>query len=248
MTAPPRRRIVVLASGGGSNLAAILAYLESLGDARCADVVAVASDRAAAGALERARARGVEAVQLHTARTPAGEPAEAMLERLRPDVIALAGYLRLVPEHVVRQYHGRIVNVHPALLPGFGGPGMYGARVHEAVLRAGTHVSGPTVHFVDEEFDRGAIIAQWPVPVLPTDDPATLAARVLRAEHALYPRVVHALAAGTVRLGADGRTAWTAPLTMDDPQFALLDAAAGAPSPDQFRIDARYPGAVPSLS
>jgi phosphoribosylglycinamide formyltransferase/phosphoribosylglycinamide formyltransferase-1 len=101
---------------------------------------------------------------------------------------------------VVHRYAGRIINVHPALLPGFGGPGMYGARVHEAVLAAGVTVTGVTVHFVDEEYDRGTIIAQWPVPVLQGDDARSLAARVLRVEHLLYPRVVDAVAGGAVTL------------------------------------------------
>jgi phosphoribosylglycinamide formyltransferase/phosphoribosylglycinamide formyltransferase-1 len=94
------------------------------------------------------------------------------------------------------------MNVHPALLPAFGGAGMYGERVHEAVLASGVLVTGVTVHFVDEEYDRGSIIAQWPVPVVAGDDPATLAARVLRVEHVLYPRVVDAVAGGRITLAA----------------------------------------------
>ena len=100
-----------------------------------------------------------------------------------------------------------MLNVHPALLPAFGGPGMYGARVHRAVLDARRALTGPTVHFVDEVYDHGPIIAQWPVPVFASDDAASLAARVLRAEHLLYPRVVDAVAGGEVRLDAEGRVA-----------------------------------------
>jgi phosphoribosylglycinamide formyltransferase-1 len=106
----------------------------------------------------------------------------------------LAGYLKLVHASVVARFRGRMINVHPALLPEFGGPGMYGRRVHEAVLASGAKESGATVHFVDEEFDRGAIIAQERVPVEPGDTPETLAARVLEAEHRLLPRVVLELA------------------------------------------------------
>jgi Folate-dependent phosphoribosylglycinamide formyltransferase PurN len=120
------------------------------------------------------------------------------------DLVVLAGYLRLVPIEVVRAHRGRIVNVHPALLPAFGGPGMYGGRVHRAVLESGTRVTGATVHFVDEEYDRGATIAQWPVPVLAGDSAETLAARVLRVEHLLLPRAVDAVARGEVRLDDDG--------------------------------------------
>jgi phosphoribosylglycinamide formyltransferase 1 len=109
------------------------------------------------------------------------------------EFIALAGYLRLVPAAVVAAYRGRLVNIHPALLPAFGGAGMYGRRVHEAVLAAGCAVTGATVHFVDDRYDEGRIIAQWPVPVLPGDSADVLGARVLRVEHRLYPAVVAAL-------------------------------------------------------
>jgi folate-dependent phosphoribosylglycinamide formyltransferase PurN len=98
-----------------------------------------------------------------------------------------------------------MVNVHPALLPAFGGPGMYGARVHRAVLESGARLSGPTVHFVDEIYDHGPIIAQWPVPVLHGDDETSLAARVLRIEHLLLPRIVHQLTAGRITADDTGR-------------------------------------------
>src|SRR5205814_6527047 len=132
---------------------------------------------------------------------PGGE-LENVLEAHGVELVVLAGYLRRVPETVVHRYAGRTINVHPALLPAFGGPGMYGARVHDAVLAAGVTVSGVTAHFVDEEYDRGTIIAQWPVPVLAGDDRETLAARVLRVEHILYPRVVNAVAGGKITLAA----------------------------------------------
>jgi formyltetrahydrofolate-dependent phosphoribosylglycinamide formyltransferase len=196
-----RTRIAVLASGGGTNLQAILDHLETLGSRRRGDVVVVASDRAAAGALERARARRIPAEAVAVDGRPPGRAAlDDLLERHRVELVVLAGYLRHVPQAVVHRYAGRIINVHPALLPGFGGPGMYGARVHEAVLAAGVTVTGVTVHFVDEEYDRGTIIAQWPVPVLQGDDARSLAARVLRVEHLLYPRVVDAVAGGAVTL------------------------------------------------
>jgi len=110
------------------------------------------------------------------------------------DLLVLAGYLKLVPPGVVQKYAGRIINVHPALLPAFGGPGMYGQRVHEAVIASGTADSGPTVHLVDEVYDRGEILAQRRVPVLPGDTPATLAERVLAEEHRLLPDVILAAA------------------------------------------------------
>lgn len=222
MTPPEARaRILVLASGGGSNLGALLAHLDSLGDRRRADVACVASDRRGAGALARARARGIEAIALATRATPDGEPLDALVERVRPDLIVLAGYLRLVPLDIVRRYHGRMLNVHPALLPAFGGTGMYGLRVHQAVIDAGARVTGPTVHFVDEVYDEGAILAQWPVAVVAGDTAESLAARVLVAEHALYPRLVHAVAAGAVSLGSDGRVQWREATPLRDPRFIL---------------------------
>lgn len=190
-------RIAVFASGGGSNLAAILNHLESLGTRRGGDVALVLSNRTTAGALDRARQRGIEAV------VPAA--AESLTELLADhaiDLVVLAGYLRLVPAELVHRYAGRIINIHPALLPAFGGSGMYGLRVHQAVLDSGATVTGATVHFVDEEFDRGTIIAQWPVPVLAGDDATKLAARVLRVEHLLYPRVVNAVAANRITVGS----------------------------------------------
>ena len=198
-----RSRIGVLASGGGSNLQAILDHGDRLGDARAGDVALVVANVATAGALERARGRGIPTAVLADHADAAA--LQRSLDDAAVDLVVLAGYLKLVPAPVVARYAGRMLNVHPALLPAFGGPGMYGRRVHEAVLRSGARVSGVTVHFVDEAYDRGAIVAQWPVPVLPGDDAASLAARVLRAEHALLPRVVEALAAGRVALGPDGR-------------------------------------------
>jgi formyltetrahydrofolate-dependent phosphoribosylglycinamide formyltransferase len=197
-----RSRIAVLASGGGTNLQSILDHFDRLGERRSGDVVLVASDRGDAGALERARRCGIQAAALATRRNPSDANIADLLEEHSIDLIALAGYLQLVPVEVVRRYAGRMVNIHPALLPSFGGPGMYGRRVHQAVLDAGARVSGATVHFVDEIYDHGRIIAQWPVPVVAGDDAASLAARVLRVEHALYPRALDALAAGRITVSS----------------------------------------------
>lgn len=197
-----RARIAVLASGGGSNLQALLDHLAVLGPARSADVVLVASNQPDAGALERARSANCPSILLRSRRAPDGADLEEALRAHAIDLVVLAGYLRLIPPDVTRAYHGRLVNVHPALLPDFGGAGMYGLRVHRAVLDAGATESGPTVHFVDEVYDHGAVIAQWPVPIRASDDEHRLAARVLRAEHLLYPRMVNALAAGRLAAGA----------------------------------------------
>jgi formyltetrahydrofolate-dependent phosphoribosylglycinamide formyltransferase len=181
-------RVAVFASGGGSNLQALLDHFPP--DAAPATVALVVSDREDAGALTRARAAGVPARVIPTTRRDAatvGEETLAALALERIDIVALAGYLRLVPPSVVHAFRGRIVNVHPALLPAFGGTGMYGMNVHRAVLAAGCFVTGATIHHVDENYDEGRIIAQWPVPVLHGDTPESLAARVLRVEHILYP-------------------------------------------------------------
>jgi phosphoribosylglycinamide formyltransferase 1 len=203
-------RVAVLASGGGTNLKAILDYFDALGSARAAVVALVASDRAGAGVLDRARRHGVDAALLDAAQRSAGMA--DLLAARDIDFIALAGYLKFIPADVTRRWRGRIVNVHPSLLPAFGGTGMYGIRVHQEVVAAGVRVSGVTVHFVDEQYDHGPIIAQWPVPVLPTDTPEELAARVLAVEHTLYPAAIDAVVRGLVTLGDDGRVAgWTAP-------------------------------------
>ncbi|MGH7475234.1 MAG: phosphoribosylglycinamide formyltransferase [Longimicrobiales bacterium] len=223
-------RVAVLASGGGSNLQALLDRFNTA-DAATARIALVLSDRAGAGALERAGAAAVEARFLEHAKDAHTAAPEmlAALKRAEIDVIALAGYLRLVPADVVRRYPYRMVNIHPALLPAFGGQGLYGGRVHEAVLAAGCRVSGATVHFVDGCYDTGPILAQWPVPVLAGDTAATLAARVLRVEHRLYPAAIERLAA-TIAAGGDPLTLLDAGLAFEEPAaFALTsdDASAG---------------------
>ena len=204
-----RARIAVLASGGGSNLQSLLDYFASDGR-ETGTVVWVGSNRADAGALARARAAGVESSVITDHRD--GDALLSQLAAARADLLVLAGYLKLVPSNVVRAFHGRLINVHPALLPAFGGEGMYGMRVHEAVIALGAKISGVTVHFVDDAYDRGAIIAQWPVRVETHDTAAALAARVLQTEHQLLPRTVAAVAAGLVSLGENGRAEGEVPL------------------------------------
>jgi phosphoribosylglycinamide formyltransferase 1 len=195
-------RIAVLASGSGSNLQALLDACRS---PEPAAIVLVACNVPGAGALGRARRTGVPTWDI-------ADPsdASAMLSALRDakvDLVVLAGYLKLVPADVVAAFSGRMVNIHPALLPSFGGKGMYGLHVHEAVLASGATISGPTVHLVTTEYDRGPILAQWPVPVLPGDTPEQLRDRVLAAEHQVLPAVVLAAArAGRpVQLTLNGR-------------------------------------------
>jgi formyltetrahydrofolate-dependent phosphoribosylglycinamide formyltransferase len=164
-------------------------------------VVLLVSDRSDAPALDRARERGIPAAVVPVKARhldEVGEETLAVLREAEIDLCLLAGYLRLVPPQVVEVFRDRILNVHPALLPAFGGKGMYGLHVHRAVLEAGVRVTGPTVHFVDERYDRGPILAQWPVPVLEGDTPESLAARVTTVEHELYPAAVDELSRAIV--------------------------------------------------
>ncbi len=185
-------RVAVCASGGGSNLGALLQALDQSPDAQ---IVLVLGNRPDAGALERGRAAGVPVEVLTDFRD--GPEWLGRLAAHQVDLIVLAGYLKMVPPAVIAEYRGRILNIHPALLPKFGGAGMYGHHVHAAVLASGDTQSGATVHLVDEVYDRGEILAQAVVPVLSDDTADRLAARVLRAEHQLLPAVVlHAARSG----------------------------------------------------
>ncbi len=187
-------RLAVFASGSGTNLQALIDHFQ---DNDAVDVALVISDKAECGAMERARTAGIPTHHIPVQKRPIAAMSADMIDALesaKVGLVALAGYLRLVPADVIRRFQYRVLNIHPALLPSFGGKGMYGRRVHEAVLQAGCRITGPTVHFVDEKYDSGRIVAQWPVPVLDDDTPETLAQRVLRVEHALYPTAVEWLA------------------------------------------------------
>lgn len=212
-------RIAVLASGGGSNLQAIIDHFATAHARAAGVVVLVGSNKSDAGALLRASDAGISTHVIVNV-DDGGELLRALHEA-NVDLLVLAGYLRLVPLEVVRAFAGRMLNVHPALLPAFGGHGMYGKRVHAAVIESGARFSGVTVHFVNEEYDRGPIAAQWPVPVLSTDSPETLALRVLQVEHAFYPDVIEAVASGALSLSADNRVAGSLP---QHSAFAIRDA------------------------
>ena len=185
-------RLAVLASGRGSNLQAIIEHFDNLARERIAKVVLVASNRADSPALIRAATASIDIAHFDT--TDDGSMLLELLRKSRIDLVVLAGYLKRIPPKVIREYAGRIINIHPALLPAFGGEGMYGARVHEAVIASGTKETGVTVHLLDDEYDRGPIVAQWRVPVEPSDTADSLAARVLNVEHVVYPRVVEMVA------------------------------------------------------
>ena len=194
-------RIAVFLSGGGSNLQALIDG--SKAGILSARIVWVVSSSAKAYGLTRAEKEGIEVFVFKPKKYPSPEAAaEDLLSKLQErkiDYIALAGYLKLLPSNIVAAYSKRIVNIHPALLPKYGGKGMYGHYVHEAVLTSGDKESGVTVHLVDEIFDHGKILDQVRVPVLPDDTPDSLAARVLEQEHKLYPRALNKLISGEHR-------------------------------------------------
>jgi phosphoribosylglycinamide formyltransferase 1 len=198
-------QLCVFASGKGSNFSAILDAIDK--GALRAEVRVVISNHPGAGALETARNRGIPAEAVSSgdddSRTRFVERLIGVLNRHGADFIALAGYLKRIPPEVVAAYPDRITNIHPALLPAFGGKGMYGRRVHEAVLENGCKVTGVTIHLVDEKYDCGPIVMQQCVAVLDDDTPDTLAARVLEVEHSLYPKALAFFAEGRVKI--DGR-------------------------------------------
>jgi len=181
-------RLAILASGRGSNFEAILNNIKKGNLA--ASIQVVISDRAGAGALNIARDNGIAAVHLSKKQFPDQQAFDqqflSVLERFQVNFIVLAGYLKMLSPVIVRKYKNRILNIHPALLPSFGGKGMYGIHVHEAVLDYGCKVSGVTVHLVDEQYDTGPPVLQRCVPVEDDDTPETLAQRVLKVEHQIY--------------------------------------------------------------
>lgn len=190
-------RIAVLASGGGTNLQALIDFRSARADVVAGEVVLVAANREQAGALGRARAAAIPAVAFDA--SDDGAELLALLQKHAIDLVVLAGYLKRIPPAVTRAFHGRIINIHPGLLPEFGGAGMYGSKVHAAVIGSGARSTGVTAHFVDDEFDHGPVIAQWRVAVKDGDTAESLAQRVLEIEHLVYPRVVEMVAALNAR-------------------------------------------------
>lgn len=183
------KRIAVLASGSGSNAQRLI---EHFAGAALAQVVLVGCDQPSAGVLQRAWDLGVPSYLFTGGELRTGI-VQRELQAQRIDLVVLAGFLRLIPADMVRAFPEGIVNIHPALLPKYGGKGMYGHHVHQAVIAAGEQESGITIHRVNEHYDEGAILFQASCPVLADDTPATLAARIHALEHAHYPTVVEDL-------------------------------------------------------
>ncbi len=189
-------QLAVLASGRGSNFEAILNNIKQ--GKLDASIQVVISNKSSAGALEIARQNGIPAVYISRMEFPEQEQFDeqllSILNQYRADFVILAGYLKMLSPLVVRKFKNRILNIHPALLPSFGGKGMYGLHVHEAVLEYGCKVSGVTVHMVDEAYDTGPPVLQRCVPVQQDDTPETLAARVLKIEHQIYTEALQLFA------------------------------------------------------
>ncbi len=183
------RRILILASGSGSNAERLIEYFAEGAEAR---VVAVLSDRRGAGVHERARRLGVVSEWLSPKQRTAPGEMLRVLRKHTPDLIVLAGYLKLVPGDVVAGFAGRLLNIHPALLPNYGGAGMYGHHVHAAVAANGDRVSGITIHLADEAYDRGRVLFQATVPIAAGSTAEQIAAAVLQLEHRHFAPVVAA--------------------------------------------------------
>ncbi len=195
--------LAVFASGSGSNLEAILQAIED-GSLVNVTVVTVISNKKEARALTRAQSRNIPTAVLSPAdfvsESDYLHALEAVLHEHNVNFIALAGYLKKIPLQLVKKFNGRMLNIHPSLLPAFGGPGMYGSKIHAAAITRGVRWSGVTVHFVDEDYDTGPILLQKPVPVHQSDTPETLAQRVLAMEHHIYPEALRLFAEGRVTI------------------------------------------------
>lgn len=194
-----KTRLAVFCSGTGTNFQSLYNAIDER--SLPAEFVLCLSNRSESGAIIFARQHGIPTIHLSEKQYDTHEEfSGAMLKTLEDhsvDYILLAGYLRKVPESVVDAYTFRILNIHPALLPNFGGEGMYGINVHKAVLEAGCKESGATVHYVDPEYDKGPILLQKKVAVMPGDTPESLAERVLACEHELYPDALEKLLLGS---------------------------------------------------
>jgi len=197
-------KVAVLVSGGGTNLQALI-DAKNRGELPNVEFACVVSNRKKAYALERARLNGIEAVYLSTVSYPDKEAynvalRDALLER-GVEAIVLAGFLVVLGKPVIDAFRGRIINIHPSLIPAFCGDGFYGLKVHEEALRRGVKVSGATVHFVDDGTDTGPIILQKAVEILPEDTPETLQRRIMeQAEWKLLPQAIELLAEGRLEI------------------------------------------------
>jgi len=186
------KRIAILASGSGTNAENIIRYFKANGKAI---IEVVLCNNPKAVVIERAKNLHTPAMVITKQDFYETQKIEKLLERLKIDLVVLAGFLWLVPGSFIKKFSGKIINIHPALLPHYGGKGFYGAKVHEAVIAAGEKKSGITIHYVNEKFDEGEIIFQAECDVDAGETPESLAAKVHRLEHEHYPKVIEGLLA-----------------------------------------------------
>jgi phosphoribosylglycinamide formyltransferase-1 len=202
-----RLKIAVFASGRGSNFESILNSIES-GKIKNTEIVCVLSNKSDAGALEFAKRKNIPAVHISRQQYLTNDDfASSLIKRMdefEVNFIVLAGYMKILSPVIVRKFKNRIINIHPALLPRFGGKGMYGIHVHEAVLKSGENISGASVHIVDEEYDHGPILMQETVNIDENETVETLAAKVLKVEHKIYPEVVRLFSESKIKI-EDGK-------------------------------------------
>lgn len=182
------KRIAVFASGNGSNAENIIRYFQT--DDHRAEVVLVVCNKPDAAVIQRSRNLGITAMVLSRQEINDPQTMLTLLEKMEVDIIVLAGFLLMVPPFLTARYHNRIVNIHPSLLPKYGGKGMFGRHIHEAVVEAGEKETGITIHFVNDHCDEGRIIFQAAIPVEPTDTPADVEEKIHRLEKLHFPRVI----------------------------------------------------------
>ena len=181
------KHLTIFASGAGSNAAQIIRYF---GDSSSIRVALIVCNKPGAGVMAIAEKEGIPVLLIEKERFFRGDGYLPELQKVRTELIVLAGFLWKIPQALIDAYPRRIINIHPALLPKYGGKGMYGTYVHQSVLNAGEVESGISIHYVDEKYDNGDIIFQTACPVLPGDTPDKLAQRIHQLEHLHYPRVI----------------------------------------------------------
>lgn len=229
MKRPVRKRVAVLISGRGSNLSALLQA--AMSPDYPAEIVAVISNRGEAKGLETARKLGIDnqVIKETDFADRAGHDAaiDAALREAKAEIVCLAGYMRLLTSGFVKKWQGRMINIHPALLPSF-----KGLNTHHRALTAGVRIHGCTVHFVTGDMDEGPVIMQAAVPVIAGDTEETLAARVLKAEHLIYPRALALLARGAVRM-TGGHTIFSGKEEPIETQLIISPGSREYPQPRQ---------------
>ncbi|MGB5982926.1 MAG: phosphoribosylglycinamide formyltransferase [Nonlabens sp.] len=189
----PKKKIVIFASGSGTNAQAIIDYFE---DSTMVEIVCVLSNKPQAQVLSRAQKAGIAAMSFNKSAFAKAGILHTMLLAINPDLIVLAGFLWKIPEHLIQDFSNKIINLHPSLLPKYGGKGMYGAAVHRAVLENDETESGITIHYVNEEYDEGTYIKQAACPVINGDTTETLAQRIHQLEHEHLSKTIEELLHG----------------------------------------------------